>query len=94
MSIQDHTIFEHKLANDFYRTLNKVVLKKYILNRSKKIKVNKIVKVLLNVIQRIYDKNPGMQEVIDASMIEVSTEESASPEQVFFILFFLCYCLF
>ena len=41
-------------------------------------------KILQKVIQRIYDKNPEMQEVIDASMIEVCTEESVSPEQVFF----------
>ena len=29
--------------------------------------------ILLKVIQRIYDKNPEMQEVIDVSMIEVCT---------------------
>ena len=34
--------------------------------------------------QRIYDKNPEIQEVIDASMIEVYTGEGASPEPVYF----------
>ena len=29
--------------------------------------------ILLKVIQRIYDKNPEMKEVIDVSMIEVCT---------------------
>ena len=53
---------------------------------------NKGVKVLLKVIQRIYNKNPEIQEVIYASMIEVCAEEGISPEQVFFILFFLCCC--
>ena len=40
--------------------------------------------VLLKVIKRIYDKDPGMQEMIDASMMEVCAEEGVSPEQVFF----------
>ena len=39
--------------------------------RSKNIKDNKRVRVLLEVIQRIYDKNPEMQEVIDTLMIDV-----------------------
>ena len=42
--------------------------------------------MLLQVMQIVYDKNPGMREVIDASMIEVYAEEDVSPEQVFFIL--------
>ena len=37
----------------------------------KKTKDNIKVKVSLKVIQRIYDINPEIQEVIDASMIEV-----------------------
>ena len=57
-------------------------------------KENKKSEVLLKFIQRVCDKNSGMQEVIDASMIEVSTEEGVSPKQVFFILLFLCYCLY
>ena len=40
--------------------------------------------MLLKVIKRVYDKNPGMQEMIDASMIEKCAEESVSPEQIFF----------
>ena len=51
-------------------------------------KDNKRVKVSLKVIQRIYDKNPAIQEVIDASMIEVCAEEGISPEQVFFCFAF------
>ena len=39
--------------------------------RSKNIKDNKRVRVLLEVIQRIYDKNPEMQEVIDTLMIDI-----------------------
>ena len=50
-------------------------------------KENKRAKVLLKVIQRIYDKNQEIQEVIDASIIEVCAKESVSPE-VFFLFFF------
>ena len=46
----------------------------------------KKLEVLLKVIKRIYDKNPGTQEMIDASIIEVCAEEGVSPEQVFFVL--------
>lgn len=53
----------------------------------------KKLKVLLKVIQIVYDKNLGMQEVVDASMIEACPEEGVSPEQVFFILLFICCCL-
>ena len=42
--------------------------------------------MLLQVMQIVYDKNPEMREVIDASMIEVCAEEDVSPEQGFFIL--------
>ena len=34
-------------------------------------KDNKRVRVSLEVIQRIYDKNPEMQEVIDTLMIDI-----------------------
>ena len=47
-------------------------------------KDKKKLEVLIKVIKIIYDKNPGMQEMIDSLMIEVCTEEGASPEQVFF----------
>ena len=49
-------------------------------------KDKKKLEVLLKVIKRIYDKNPGTQEMIDASIIEVCAEEGVSPEQVFFVL--------
>ena len=52
-------------------------------------KDNKRDKVLLKVIQRIYDKNPEIQEVVEASMIEVCAEESVFPEHVFFYFAFL-----
>ena len=58
-------------------------------------KDNKRDKVLLKVIQRIYDKNPEIQEVVEASMIEVCAEESVSPEHVFFYFAFLfCICFY
>ena len=47
-------------------------------------KDNNRVNVLLKVIQRIYDKTPEIQEVINSSMIEACAEKSVSPEQVFF----------
>ena len=43
-------------------------------------KDNKTVKVLLKAMQRIYDKNVEIPEVIDASMIEVCAEKSISPD--------------
>ena len=43
-------------------------------------KDKKTLEVLLKVIQRVYDKNPGMQKVIDALMKEVCAEEGVSPE--------------
>lgn len=66
---------------------NKIVsaLKKDHIVKDKK----KRIKVLLKVIESIYDKNPGMQDEIDASMVEVAPEEGVSPELVFFILPFL-----
>ena len=37
LSIKDHTIFDHKISNDFYRALKKAVSKKFWqLFRSKK----------------------------------------------------------
>ena len=57
-------------------------------------KDKKKLKVLLKIIQRTYDKNPEMQKVVDASMIEVCAEEGVSPEQLFFIVSFLCCCLY
>ena len=55
---------------------------------------NKKLEVLLKVIQKIYDKNPEMQGVISASMIEVCSEGGVSHEQVFLLICaFLC-CAF
>ena len=53
------------------------------------VKDKKRIKVLLKVIESIYDKNPEMQDEIDASLVEVAPEEGVSPELVFFILLFL-----
>ena len=53
---------------------------------------NKKTEVLLKVIQRVYDKNPGMQKVIDGLMKEVFAEEGVSPEYVFFILLLSLCC--
>ena len=46
------------------------------------IKDKKKLQILLKVIQRIYDKNQKMQEVIDTSTKEVCTEEGVSLKQV------------
>ena len=51
-------------------------------------KDNKRAKVLLKVIQRIYDKNQEIQEVIDASIIEVCAKEGVYPEVLFIFFFF------
>lgn len=66
---------------------NKIVsaLKKDHIVKDKK----KRIKMLLKVIESIYDKNPEMQDEIDASMVEVAPKEGVSPELVFFILPFL-----
>ena len=53
-------------------------------------KDKKKLEVLLKVIKGIYDKNPGMQEMIDVSMIEIYAEEGISPEKVVLI----CCCLY
>ena len=52
-------------------------------------KDNKKVKVLLKVIQRIYDENSEMQEVISVVMIEVYTEERLYSEHVFSLFCFV-----
>ena len=51
-------------------------------------KGKKKLEVLPKVIRRemLYDKNAGMQKMVDPSMIEVSAEEGVSLEQVHFIL--------
>ena len=42
----------------------------------------------MKVIQRIYDKNPGMQEVIDASMIEIALKKAYLLNRYFFCFLF------
>ena len=54
-----------------------------------KMKYNERVKVLLKAIQKIYHKNPIIQEVIDTSMKEVRTEECISPGQEFAVVFII-----
>ena len=51
-------------------------------------KDKKRIEILLKVIERVYSKNPGMQTLIDESVIDICKEEGVSPEQVFFLLFF------
>ena len=52
-------------------------------------KDNKKVKVLLKVMQRIYDENSEMQEVISVVMIEVYIEERLYSEHVFSLFCFV-----
>ena len=52
------------------------------MKKDNSMKDKKKLDALLEVIQRIYDKNPEMQEVIDASMMEECAKEGVSPEQV------------
>ena len=55
LSIKDRVFFEHKRSNDFYSTLKKAVLKKFLqVFQAKKLKDKKIIKILLKVIQKIY----------------------------------------
>ena len=49
-------------------------------------KDDKKLEVLLKIILRTYGKNPGMQQVLEAWMIEVRAKKDMPPEQVFFIL--------
>ena len=52
--------------------------------------------ILLKVINRIYNENCEIHEVIDASIIDVCTEESVLPEQLFCVCvkrITLCNCL-
>ena len=51
-------------------------------------KDKKKIEILLKVIERVYTKNPGTQNLIDESMIDIC-KEGVSSEQVFFV--FLCY---
>ena len=46
------------------------------------------IEILGKVIDKFYTKNPGMQKLIEKSMIDICKEESVLSEQVFFLLFF------
>ena len=47
-------------------------------------KVKKRIEILLKVIERVYSENPGIQTLIDESIINICKEEGVSPEQVLF----------
>ena len=51
-----------------------------------KMKDKKRIKILLNVIERVYSKNPGIQTLIEESIIDICKDEEVSPKQVFFCL--------
>ena len=55
-------------------------------------KDKKIIKILLKVIERVYNKTPGMQTLTDESMVDICKEEGVSPEQLIFA--FLCCLLY
>ena len=50
-------------------------------------KDKKRIEILLNVIGRVYSKNPGIQTLIDESMRDICNEEGVSPEQLFLLFF-------
>ena len=81
-------IFEHKRSKknkQFLQSAEESCVEKNKSLKVKKRKVTKKVKVLLKVIQRMYDIKPEIQELIDASMIEVCALEGVSPDQILFI---------
>lgn len=49
-------------------------------------KDKKRIEILLKAIERIYNKNTGIQKLMYKSMIDVCKEEGVSPKQVFPIL--------
>ena len=52
-------------------------------------KDKKRIEIPLKVIERIYSKSPGMQTLIEESMIDICKEKSVSLEQVFFAFLWL-----
>ena len=52
-------------------------------------KDKKRIEILLKVTERIYIKHPKIQESIDSVIVGVCAEEDVSPDQVFFLLFFV-----
>ena len=69
------------------RALKKAVLKNIWSAFFDNMKYKKGIEILLKVIGRVYSKNPGMQTLIDKSMIDTCKQEGASPEQDFFLFF-------
>ena len=57
-------------------------------------KDEKKIELLLKVIEIIHDQNPGTEKVIDPLMVEVSSKECVSPEQVYFHFIFLFCCFY
>ena len=55
-------------------------------------KDKKKIEILSKVIERVYNKNPGIQKLIYESMLDICKEEGRSPEQVC-IFAFLCFWL-
>ena len=64
------------------------MLKKISLTFFYNMKDKKKIKILLKSIERVYSKNPGIQALIDESIIDVCKVEGVLCEQVFFA--FLC----
>ena len=50
-------------------------------------KNKKKIEILLEVIERTYSKNLGIQTQIDESMMDICKEEGASTKQVFLLFF-------
>ena len=50
-------------------------------------KNKKKIEILLEVIERTYSKNQGIQTQIDESMMDICKEEGASTKQVFLLFF-------
>ena len=48
--------------------------------------------ILLKVIERVCNKNPGMQTLVDESVMDICKDEGVSSKQVFFA--FLCCWLY
>ena len=56
-------------------------------------KDKKKIEILSKVIERVYNKNPGIQKLIYESMLDICKEEGGSPEQVC-IFASLCFWLY
>ena len=63
------------------------MLKKISLTFFYNMKDKKKIKILLKSIERVYSKNPGIQALIDESIIDVCKVEGVLREQVFLLFF-------